>query len=113
MMPGINRKKPKSDKLNWHKLKILKSDKIDSKSPLSEAEYRRQDQETSCIQNVSTPAYFFKSSPNTCEFLGPRGIVKKIIGRASSSMAVVKKERLTTLSSYWFFVPLTTNFSGY
>jgi hypothetical protein len=36
--PGANKKKLKNDKQNCHKLKILKSDRIHSKPPLSGTE---------------------------------------------------------------------------
>ncbi len=39
-----------------------------------------------CIQNVSTPAYLFKSRPKKCQILGKRHNMKKIYRASSSSM---------------------------
>ena len=82
------KKKQKNSTQNCLKQKLWKSDRTLS----SIAKTATIDMVTSCYHFVTTNANFSKSSPNICEFLGPGGILKKIIGRESDSMDIVNKQ---------------------
>ena len=80
--------KLESNEQNYLKQKLRDSDI----APFSEAENHQNYMVTHWLHFVTTNANFSKSSPNICEFLGPGGILKKIIGRESDSMDIVNKQ---------------------
>ena len=92
--PGTNLKKPTSGEQNYRKQKILKSDKIHSKSPLSNPAKHRQDTVARCLHPVTINPNFSKSRTDRHPFLAERQIpYRNFIPEQDSLNAVSSRAR--------------------